>query len=103
MKPVYCPACQEEREIVALGPESVKLECGAYVRTLDDGLTWVSLERHRRFDTVKTPEEFALLGHMRGWCHNSDECPLCKAQRRASDAEAQLRPWLALEKRVAGR
>lgn len=40
----------------------------------------------QRVITANTPEEIAALGHIRGWCHNSDECPICKAERPALEA-----------------
>lgn len=43
-----------------------------------------------RIITVDTPEEFALIGHVRGWCHNSLDCALCEAQTRARKTEETL-------------
>lgn len=40
-----------------------------------------------RRDYVETPEEFATLGHLRGWCHDGRLCAICAAERRGS-AEA---------------
>lgn len=41
---------------------------------------------HRALTTADTPVEFAAIGHIRGWCHDSDVCPICKAERPALDA-----------------
>lgn len=35
-----------------------------------------------RVTVVETAEEFAAIAHLRGWCHNSVECPICAAYRR---------------------
>ena len=43
-----------------------------------------------RVTTADTPEEFAAIAHIRGWCHNSTECPICKAQR--ANPPAPVRP-----------
>lgn len=34
-----------------------------------------------RVDLVKTGEEFAAIGHLRGWCHNLTTCPICRAEK----------------------
>ena len=35
-----------------------------------------------RTDIVENDAEFAAIGHLRGWCHNGDICPICEAYRR---------------------
>lgn len=37
----------------------------------------------RRRGVIETPEEEALIAHMRGWCHNSLTCALCAVERHA--------------------
>ena len=39
-----------------------------------------------RVDVIETPEEFAAVAHLRGWCHDSGECPICKAYAAAPPA-----------------
>lgn len=46
--------------------------------TPTDGPGW----RPARVDTVDTPEEFATIGHMRGWCHDTSKCKICTEQDR---------------------
>jgi hypothetical protein len=38
--------------------------------------------RPARVDTVDTPEEFATIGHLRGWCHDTSVCKICTEQDR---------------------
>ena len=40
-----------------------------------------------RDDRVETPEEFAAIAHLRGWCHDMNECPICRAYRRGQEDE----------------
>jgi hypothetical protein len=34
---------------------------------------------------ILTPEEDALVGHVRGYCHNSKACRLCDAEAALND------------------
>jgi hypothetical protein len=43
-----------------------------------------------RVDTVDTTEEFAVVAHLRGWCHDSTACRICVAENRAHVAEQAL-------------
>lgn len=43
-----------------------------------------------RVEHTETRQEFALLAHVRGWCHNGNECALCIAEHRAHVAEQAL-------------
>lgn len=40
-----------------------------------------------RQETTQNDVEFTLIAHVRGWCHNSAVCLLCKAEDRAYKAE----------------
>lgn len=40
---------------------------------------------------VQNPEEFTVLAHLRGWCHNSAICAVCQAEGRAHTAEQALK------------
>lgn len=42
--------------------------------------------------TVETQnaEELAVIGHLRGWCHDSKACALCTAQDAARKANDTL-------------
>lgn len=53
------------------------------VTSLSDVLA--AAARHRA--TAQNDEEEALLGHVRGDCHNGALCALCRAERRAFEAE----------------
>jgi hypothetical protein len=39
---------------------------------------------------LETPQEVAVIGHLRGWCHNSAECAICQAEFRARDEAARM-------------
>lgn len=30
---------------------------------------------------TETDEEFVAIAHLRGWCHDSNECPVCREFR----------------------
>lgn len=49
------------------------------------------------FVTPSDKRDWAMLGHVRGWCHDGAICPICAAEqrawdhaRRANDAERRL-------------
>lgn len=44
----------------------------------------------KRIITVDTDAETAVIGHLRGWCHNSTACAICSAENRALSAERTL-------------
>ena len=46
--------------------------------------------RPARVDTVDTVEEFATIGHMRGWCHDTSKCQICRVDDRHRDTREQL-------------
>lgn len=44
----------------------------------------------KRVDYARDATEFAALGHLRGWCHDGNACPICAADRRAQAAQRAL-------------
>lgn len=37
-----------------------------------------------------TQDERTAIAHLRQWCHDASICPICKAERRAYQAELTL-------------
>lgn len=52
-----------------------------------DGTTTID---GKRVDYARDAQEFAVIGHLRGWCHNMTDCAICRADQRASAAERTL-------------
>lgn len=50
------------------------------------------IRESERFPSLQTVggAEYAVVAHVRDWCHDSSICPLCKAQDRALAAERSL-------------
>lgn len=46
--------------------------------------------QQQRIVKLQSDEEFGVVAHVRGWCHNSETCPLCKAQQEAFEATQRL-------------
>ena len=46
--------------------------------------------KQRGWDRTRSEAEFVAVAHLRGWCHNSVVCPICKAEDRAYQAERTL-------------
>ncbi len=44
---------------------------------------------------AESAAEEAVIGHLRGWCHNSAECGICAAERAAREAGQRLESVIA--------